>query len=306
MNLTPSNQTNLYGLDKNLRSFIALYKENRLPNKILLSGEKGIGKSTLAYHLINFILSENEEHVYDENNLKISEFNKSFKLINNNVNPNFQLIDISPGSKSINIDQIRDLIKKINKSSLNDKPNFILIDNSEYLNKNSINALLKDLEEPNDRTFFILINNRKKLLPTLTSRCMNFNIYLSYSNSIKVINELLNDDIFNHINPELIHYYFSPGNIYNLFCTAKSNNINLKETDLISFLKLMFKNNFFKKDTFLKYIVYNYIELCLKKASLNLKDNNYDYFIKKIDELKNFNLDEESFLLEFQDKILNG
>ena len=306
MNLTPSNQTNLYGLDENLRFFIALYKENKLPNKILLSGEKGIGKSTLAYHLINFILSENEEHVYDENNLKINELNKSFKLINNNVNPNFQLIDISPGLKSINVDQIRDLIKNINKSSLNNKPNFILIDNSEYLNKNSINALLKDLEEPNNKTYFILINNRKKLLPTLTSRCMNFNIYLSYSNSIKVINELLNDDIFNHINHELIHYYFSPGNIYNLFCIAKTNNINLKETDLISFLKLMIKNNFFKKDTFLKYIFYNYIELCLKKTLINLRDSNYDYFIKKIDELKNFGLDEESFLIEFQDNILNG
>ena len=50
-------------------------------------------------------------------NLRINEFNKSFKLIKNNVSPNFQLIDISTGS-SINIDQIRDLIKNINKSSL--------------------------------------------------------------------------------------------------------------------------------------------------------------------------------------------
>ena len=62
MNLIPSNQIHLYGLDKDLRLFISLYKENKLPNKILLSGQKGIGKSTLAYHLINFILSENEEH----------------------------------------------------------------------------------------------------------------------------------------------------------------------------------------------------------------------------------------------------
>ena len=47
--------------------------------------------------------------------------------------PNFQLIDIPPGSKSINIDQIRNLIKNINKSSFNNKPNFVLIDNTEYL-----------------------------------------------------------------------------------------------------------------------------------------------------------------------------
>ena len=54
----------LYGLDKDLRLFISLYKENKLPNKILLTGQKL--ESTLAYHLINFILSENEENSYDE------------------------------------------------------------------------------------------------------------------------------------------------------------------------------------------------------------------------------------------------
>ena len=61
MNLTPSNQINLYGLDENLRLFISLYKKQSLPNKILLSGKKGIGKSTLAYHLINYILSIDQD-----------------------------------------------------------------------------------------------------------------------------------------------------------------------------------------------------------------------------------------------------
>ena len=305
MNLIPSNQINLYGLEKDLRLFISLYKENRLPNKILLTGQKGIGKSTLAYHLINFVLSNDEEYKYNETNLKINEFNKSFKLINNKVNPNFQLIDIMDGSKSINIDQIRDLIKNINSSCFNNKPRFILIDNTEYLNKNSINALLKNLEEPNSNTFFILINNQKKLLSTLTSRCINFNIHLSYSNSIKVINNLLNDDVFNYVNNELIDYYFSPGSIYNLCNFAKLNNINIKDIDLQTFLKIIIDNNYLKKEIFLNYIFYDYIELCLKKTSINLRDNYYSYFINKINELKKFNLDEESFFLEFQDKIFN-
>ena len=58
MNLNPLNQINLYGLENNLTELIKLYKKNKLPNKILFSGQKGIGKSTLAYHLINFILSK--------------------------------------------------------------------------------------------------------------------------------------------------------------------------------------------------------------------------------------------------------
>ena len=306
MNLNPSNQVNLYGLDENLRLFISLYRKKKLPNKILLSGQKGIGKSTLAYHLINYILSQNEEYSYDEKNLKINNLNKSFKLIMGNVSPNFHLIDIAPGSKSINIDQIRNVIKNINKSSFNNKPNFILIDNTEYLNKNSINALLKDLEEPNKNTFFILINNQKKLLSTLTSRCINFNISLSNQDSLNILNKLLNDDVYNHISIDLINYYFTPGNIYNLYHFANSNNLDIKEIDLKTFLQFLIKNNFFKKETSLRYIFFDYIEIFLKKISLKTSNNYYDYFIKKINDLKKFNLDEETFFIEFQDKILNG
>ena len=52
MNLKPSNQLNLYGLDAYFKEFVELYNINKLPSKILLTRSKGIGKSTIAYHLI--------------------------------------------------------------------------------------------------------------------------------------------------------------------------------------------------------------------------------------------------------------
>ena len=162
MNLEPINQKNLYGLCSYLDEFICLYNKKKLPNKILISGQKGIGKSTLAYHLINYILSQSEDLAYDLENYTINKDNKDFRLIQNSSNPNFNLIDILPEKKTIDIEQIRDLIKNINKSSFNQKPRFILIDNIENLNINSVNALLKSLEEPNNNIFFILISNQKK------------------------------------------------------------------------------------------------------------------------------------------------
>ena len=120
-----------------------------------------------------------------------------------------------------------------------------------------------------------------------------------------VINKLLNKNILDYINGELIDYYFSPGNIYNLYNFANSNDIDLKKTDLENFLKFIIKNNFFKKEFSLNYIFFNYIELYLKKISIDFKNNYYNYFIKKITQIKKFNLDEESFFLEFQDKIFN-
>jgi len=151
--LEPANQIQLYGLRNEFNELVNLYNEKKLPNKILLSGQKGSGKCTIAYHLINFILSKNEDYSYDNENFLINENNKSFKLILNKSNPNFNLIDINLDKKSIEISQIRNLINNMNKSSFNSKPRFVLIDNIEYLNLNSINALLKILEEPSQNIF---------------------------------------------------------------------------------------------------------------------------------------------------------
>ena len=96
--------------------------------------------------------------------------------------------------KKIDIHQIRNLITNLNKSSFNQKPRIVLIDNLELLNINSINALLKTLEEPGDNIFFFLINNNKKILDTLKSRCLNFNIFLSNSQSIQVCKNLINSE----------------------------------------------------------------------------------------------------------------
>tara|TARA_B100000123_G_C25726606_1_gene427223 strand:+ start:318 stop:1238 length:921 start_codon:yes stop_codon:yes gene_type:complete len=306
MNLNPQNQLNLYGVEENLRTLIALYDKGNLPSKILLTGQKGVGKCTLAYHLINYILSKDEEFSYNINEFKIYSKNRSLKLITNGTNPNFQLLDVSIDKKQINIDQIRNLLLNIKKSSFNDKPRFILIDNIEYLNKNSVNALLKDLEEPNENIYFILINNQRKLISTLKSRCLNFNISLSNETSLKVINQLMGDDIFDHVNNELINYYFTPGNIYNLNKFAIENEINLKDMKLKEFLKKMIKENYFKKDQNFKYLFYDYLELFLKNISSIDNMDYYSYFVKKIDNLKKYNLDEESLFIEFNEKILNG
>ena len=103
--INPSNQTKLLGLDRYITELIGLSKKNKLPNKILLSGNKGIGKSTLAYHFVNYSLSIDEEFNYDETNFKINENNRSFKTIQNKSNPNFILIDIYPDKKLIDINQ---------------------------------------------------------------------------------------------------------------------------------------------------------------------------------------------------------
>jgi len=90
----PINQTKLFGLSNYFNELKYLFDNNKLPNKILLSGQKGSGKFTLSLHLINYILSKNEDYSYDDQNFEINDKNRSFKLVKNNTSPNFYLINI--------------------------------------------------------------------------------------------------------------------------------------------------------------------------------------------------------------------
>ena len=308
-NIEPVNQTKLFGLDKFILELIHLEKKKKLPSKILLSGQKGLGKSTLAYHLINYILTKNEKYSYDINTFQINPKSNIFKTILNKSNPNLIVIDAAFEKKMIDINQIRDLISTLNKSSLNEKPRFVLIDNIELLNINSINALLKILEEPTSNVHFILINNNRKILPTLLSRCLNFRVYLSNYENILVTENLLNGKVNDFINEDLINYYSTPGSLYKIVKFGENNNYDLPNLNLKEFIKVIIKNFHYKKDVSLKYLFFEYIEFYLNKINSNISlefFSRYNYFLNKISDVEKFNLDEESLFMEFEKEMLNG
>ena len=312
MKIKPSENIKLYGMCHFFNEIINLYNKKLMPNKILLSGKRGLGKSTLAYHLINYILSSNEEFKYDIQNYNIKEENRSFKLLRNNSHPNFYLIDIVDDKKSIDVAQIRDMITYANKSCFNDMPRFILIDNVENLNVNSTNALLKIIEEPNEGLFFILINNNEKyILPTLKSRCLTFKINFTFNETINVTNLLVKKNIFEIMNNDLINYYSTPGELVSLINFAEEKKIDLNNFNLIALINLFIDNSYYKKNKLVKKLLINFIELFfLKKYQLSLKKNNllnsHKKFLDKIYNMEMFNLDEESLFLEFKKELLNG
>ena len=311
MELKPSDNSKLYGMNYFFYEICNLYKAKKMPTKILFSGKKGLGKSTLAYHLVNYFLSENEEFKYDLKKFIINSNNRSFKLLKNNTHPNFYLIDLLNDKKNIDVAQIREMIIYANKSTFNNMPRFILIDNIENLNKNSVNALLKVIEEPNENVFFILINNsEKKILPTLKSRCLTFKIHLTFEETINITNQLLNENVPDIINHDLISYYNTPGEIISLYNFSNKNNINLKDCTLINILNLLIDNGYYKKNKSVKNLLLNFIELFfLKEYKLSVDkislSNFYYSFIKNVGNTEKFNLDEESLYLEFKSKLLN-
>ena len=311
MNLKPNLQKNIYGFDDVFLNLKNIFDKKELPNGILFTGQKGIGKCTLAYHLSNYILSINEINSYNFKNKIINENNRSFKLVSNNSHPNFYLINLKDGKKSIEISQIREMINFTNKSSFNNGYKIILIDNVENLNMNSVNALLKVIEEPNNNVLFLLIHDiQRKIIDTLKSRCIQFKLTICKDFTEKIINSLADDKFYSQLNADFKNYYNTPGEYVNFYYFCTTNNIDFKNTNIETFLKIIINDFFYKKNNFIKDNLTNYLELFfLKKIKyFKSKDKTYDlynYFIKKINNVIKYNLDFETLLLEFNTKLLN-
>lgn len=152
--LNPINQKKLYSYKNIFKDFVNLFNKNKLPNSILLTGEKGLGKATFVYHFINFLLSIDEENSYELNNFSINSNNKSFINVNNGTHPNFFLLDSNFLDENIKIENVRNLLVFLRKSTFHKNLKIVLIDNAEHLNVNSSNALLKSIEEPEKKHLF--------------------------------------------------------------------------------------------------------------------------------------------------------
>ena len=302
MNL--NEQLKLYGFDNELFEFVNFYKRKKLPNKILISGKKGIGKYTLAYHFINFILSEEDEEMYDLDHCQININSKSYNLLKNNVHPNFYKISKLNDKKNIEISQIRELKKFINKSSFNNKLKIVLIDDVECLSNSAANSLLKLIEEPNSNVQFVLIyDNSKYLLDTIKSRCIEFKIKFKDVFIEDIVDQFYKKKIFHEIDNDFKGKYFTPKNFINLIEFCYINKIELKSLRLKNLIDFIFKNKLYINKSFQLEELKLYMEIYLLS---NQRSSNDKFFLekvyilnKKFSNLVKYNLDTETFFLEF-------
>ena len=109
--LPPKNQLQLFGYEDYFDSFIKLFNKNKLPNTILLSGLKGSGKATFAYHFINYILSYREQNKYSVNNFTINPDNRSYINLCNNTHPNFFYLENDVKGENIKIENLRNIFR---------------------------------------------------------------------------------------------------------------------------------------------------------------------------------------------------
>ena len=192
--LNPLNSTKLICMDRHIKEMVDLYKSKRFPKIFLLNGKKGIGKFTLVIHFLNYIFTQHEKKPYNYIDKKINIESIFYNQLINKTNQDVLLIKAEE-NKNIKIDDIRNLKSILSRSSLSNNPRFIIIDEVEFINENSVNALLKSLEEPSPNNFFILINNQQAdLIKTISSRCLTTNIFLNTKEKNYIIDYLLENN----------------------------------------------------------------------------------------------------------------
>ena len=311
----PNKQKKLFLYDQYFKLFTKLYKNNLLPNKILLTGQSGLGKSTFAYHFINSILSNKEDHFYDFMNFTINPLNRSFRLINQKYHPNFYLIENFTDKQIIDIKQVKNMISFINKTSYEKKIKFILINNAEYLNLSSINALLKIVEEPPSNTFIIFIHNSSiKLIETLKSRCIEFKIFFSNHEKQAILKNLLTYyDLKIDINllEKIKSFYDSPGTILYLIKLINEKVIDKSNPNLINIISNLMEFTLKNKNNTNLNLLQNTIELFFfqefkKNSNKNKISSNYSKVLERLNFFRKYNIDMNNTFYEIKENIVHG
>ena len=153
----PMDNDYLVGHRDTLKTFMDAWndRENHPIHPVwMLCGPRGIGKSTLAYKIAkqvygnvgDFFIIDLAHNLDDRGNVK-------------------------PDAKAISVNTVRNMIERMQMSSMSGQWRVILIDAVDELTVAAENAILKLLEEPPQQTLFLLVTHQlSNVLPTVRSR----------------------------------------------------------------------------------------------------------------------------------------
>ena len=141
--------------------------QNRVPQALLITGAKGLGKQQLAAQFAASPLCAKTQ----DNGLGCGHCD-SCLLLKAQTHPDFIEIKPEEPGKAITIGQIRNLVTRLTLKPQFDAYRVVIVNPTDLMNTAAANAFLKCLEEPTERTVILLITDKPTRLPaTIVSRC---------------------------------------------------------------------------------------------------------------------------------------
>jgi DNA polymerase III subunit delta' len=166
---TPRTNPTLYGHDEALATLMADLQAGRLPQGLILSGPRGIGKATLAYHFARELLCLGQHGAQREATIRriIAGSHVDLQVLEPLFDPKKD-----EHAREISAEQARSIPESLSLTAGEGQWRLVIIDSADALGNAAANAILKILEEPPPSTLFLLISHSPgRLLPTIRSRC---------------------------------------------------------------------------------------------------------------------------------------
>jgi len=160
----------IIGHERVRESLLKAVGSGRIHHALLFAGRAGIGKRLLAVRFAQLLMCEESQPGAGEERVVACLECRHCRRIQADAHPD--ILRVEPDGQGIKIAQVRELQKKLTYKPFEARFRVVYIDHADAFWIAAANAILKTLEEPVERTIFVLITDQThKLLPTIISRC---------------------------------------------------------------------------------------------------------------------------------------
>ncbi len=173
----PAESTFLSGHAEEFAGLADAYRRGKLPHALVVAGPRGIGKATLAFHLARHILAHPDAAKAPAEPTATDPGGQLYRLVAQGAHPSVLHLTRPPVERgtgfkqALTVDEIRRVNRFLGMTAPDGGYRVVIVDPADDMNVNAANALLKRLEEPPQRTLFLLLSHMPgRLLPTIRSR----------------------------------------------------------------------------------------------------------------------------------------
>jgi DNA polymerase-3 subunit gamma/tau len=164
----PHTFEDLVGQQHVVRALVNGLDQNRVHHAFLLTGTRGVGKTTIARILAKCLNCEQ--------GVSSTPCGECGSCVDVDEGRFVDMLEIDAASKT-KVDDTRDLLETVQYTPTRGRYKVYIIDEVHMLSGHSFNALLKTLEEPPPHVKFILATTDPQKLPiTILSRCLRFSL----------------------------------------------------------------------------------------------------------------------------------
>lgn len=151
-------------ISESLSALLSQYAAGNPPHALMISGQFGVGKATLAGLLAQALLCEGPD--------KPCGLCAGCRKAQTGNHPNLLQVRAADKQRSVKVEQARALLDSLATYPFEAGTRVVLLDQIDIFTPQAQNALLKAIEEPDSSTFFLLTcQNEQAVLITIRSRC---------------------------------------------------------------------------------------------------------------------------------------